>query len=55
MIWLWTVDVNKPGTGPVQDWWPGNSYVTWVGIDEYYYRRDYAFGDAFLPTIAEVT
>jgi Glycosyl hydrolase family 26 len=54
VIWLWTVDITEPGTGPVQDWWPGNSYVTWVGIDGYYYRRDYTFGDAFLPTIAEV-
>lgn len=54
VIWLWTIDITEPGTGPVQDWWPGNSYVTWVGIDGYYYRRDYTFGDAFLPTIAEV-
>ncbi|HEY0719609.1 MAG TPA: glycosyl hydrolase [Streptosporangiaceae bacterium] len=54
VIWLWTVNVTEPGTGPIEDWWPGASYVTWVGIDGYYYRRSYTFNDAFLPTIAEV-
>jgi hypothetical protein len=54
VIWLWTIDVTEPGTGPVQNWWPGASYVTWVGIDGYYYQRDYTFDNAFLPTIAEV-
>jgi hypothetical protein len=54
VIWLWTVNVTEQGTGPVQDWWPGASYVTWVGIDGYYYLRSYTFDDAFLPTIAEV-
>ena len=54
VTWVWTVNVTEPGTGPVQDWWPGDSYVTWVGIDGYYYRSDYTFDNAFLPTIAEV-
>jgi hypothetical protein len=54
VIWLWTVDLTEVGTGPIQDWWPGASYVTWVGIDGYYYERNYTFENAFLPTIAEV-
>ncbi len=54
VIWLWTINVTEPGTGPIQDWWPGANYVTWVGIDGYYYQRDYTFENAFLPTIAEV-
>jgi hypothetical protein len=54
VIWLWTIDITEPGTGPVQDWWPGAGYVTWVGIDGYYYQRDYTFDNVFLPTIAEV-
>ena len=54
VIWLWTVNVTESGTGPISDWWPGASYVSWVGIDGYYYRRDYTFSNAFLPTIAEV-
>jgi hypothetical protein len=54
VIWLWTVNVTDARTGPVQDWWPGAAYVTWVGVDGYYYQRDYTFDNAFLPTIAEV-
>ena len=54
VIWLWTVNVTDSRTGPVQDWWPGAAYVTWVGIDGYYFKRDYTFDNAFLPTIAEV-
>jgi hypothetical protein len=53
-IWLWTVDITEPGTGPIQDWWPGASYVTWVGIDGYYYQRSDTFDSAILPTIGEV-
>jgi Glycosyl hydrolase family 26 len=54
VIWLWTINVTEAGTGPIQDWWPGAGYVTWVGIDGYYYNRSYTFDDSFLPTIAEV-
>jgi hypothetical protein len=54
VIWLWTVDATEPGTGPVQEWWPGGSYVTWVGIDGYYFRRSDTFESSFLPTVGEV-
>lgn len=54
VTWIWTINITQPGTGPIQDWWPGSSYVTWVGIDGYYYLRSYTFDNAFLPTIAEV-
>jgi mannan endo-1,4-beta-mannosidase len=54
VTWLWTINVTENGTGPIQDWWPGASYVTWVGIDGYYYLRSDTFNNAFLPTIAEV-
>jgi Glycosyl hydrolase family 26 len=54
VIWLWTVDISGSGTGPVQDWWPGATYVTWVGIDGYYFRRADTFDNSILPTIGEV-
>jgi hypothetical protein len=54
VTWLWTINVTENGTGPVQDWWPGANYVTWVGIDGYYYLRSDTFNNSFLPTIAEV-
>ena len=36
-----------PGTGHIADWWPGPSYVTWVGIDGYYYRPSDTFARVF--------
>ena len=54
VTWLWTLQADAPGTGPVAAWWPGASYVTWVGIDGYYYRPSDTFASVFGRTIAEV-
>jgi mannan endo-1,4-beta-mannosidase len=56
VTWLWTINtVNKharvPSPGP---WWPGNSYVTWVGIDGYFTKSSSVFASVFGPTIAYV-
>ena len=56
--WLWTVNViNKDVHTPIPDptpWWPGSSYVTWVGIDGYYYLPSSSFAQVFGPTIVAV-
>jgi mannan endo-1,4-beta-mannosidase len=54
VTWLWTLQADEPGTGPVAAWWPGARYVTWVGIDGYYYRPGETFFSIFGRTIAEV-
>ncbi len=54
VTWLWTVNADRPGTGPVADWWPGQQYVTWVGIDGYYYRPSDTFSSVFGQTIDQV-
>jgi hypothetical protein len=54
VTWLWTVQADEPGTGPISSWWPGAKYVTWVGIDGYYYRPSENFYSIFGRTIAEV-
>ncbi|HXZ72784.1 MAG TPA: glycosyl hydrolase [Streptosporangiaceae bacterium] len=54
VTWLWTVQTGTPGTGPVRSWWPGGKYVTWVGIDGYYYKPSWAFVSLFGPTIVRV-
>jgi Glycosyl hydrolase family 26 len=54
VTWLWTVNQDRPGTGPVASWWPGASYVTWVGIDGYYIRRSDTFARVFGRTIGQV-
>jgi Glycosyl hydrolase family 26 len=54
VTWLWTINADRPGTGPVADWWPGPQYVTWVGIDGYYYRPSDDFMSVFGRTINQV-
>lgn len=56
VTWLWTVNVETPGkTGPdTAAWWPGAGYVTWVGIDGYYYSPAANFGSVFGGTLADV-
>jgi mannan endo-1,4-beta-mannosidase len=56
VTWLWTVNTihargGIPGPAP---WWPGSSYVTWVGIDGYYYTPSERFAPLFGPTIVAV-
>ncbi len=54
VTWLWTLQADSSGTGPIQSWWPGAQYVTWVGIDGYYYRRSDTFASVFGRTIDQV-
>ena len=54
VTWLWTIQADEPGTGPVASWWPGARYVTWVGIDGYYYRHSDTFATVFGKTITQV-
>jgi len=54
VTWLWTINTDRSNTGPIQDWWPGASYVSWVGIDGYYYGPADTFDRVFVPTLAQV-
>jgi Glycosyl hydrolase family 26 len=54
VTWLWTVNADLPSTGPIAEWWPGPGYVTWVGIDGYYYRPSDSFASVFGRTIVQV-
>ena len=56
VTWLWAVNVINPqyGVPSPRPWWPGRSYVTWVGIDGYYLRPSSTFASLFGPTIAAV-
>lgn len=56
VTWLWTVNIidnNIPIPNPAP-WWPGKSYVNWVGIDGYYYTSSLTFPQVFGPTIVDV-
>jgi hypothetical protein len=54
VTWLWTLQADEAGTGPVASWWPGAQYVTWVGIDGYYFDPDDTFAGVFGKTIDQV-
>jgi beta-mannanase len=56
VTWLWTVNVidKRGGIPSPARWWPGSSYVNWVGIDGYYHRMSWTFAPLFGPTIKAV-
>ena len=58
VTWLWTVNIINDGqAGNIarpDAWWPGSSYVTWVGIDGYYLKPSWQFAPLFGPTIRDV-
>jgi beta-mannanase len=54
VTWLWTINQDLSTTGPIASWWPGAQYVTWVGVDGYYYRPSSTFATVFGETIAHV-
>jgi mannan endo-1,4-beta-mannosidase len=55
VTWMWTVNIIAlGGIPPPAPWWPGRSYVNWVGIDGYYYNPTWKFASLFGPTIAAV-
>ena len=58
VTWLWTVNIiNNTQVGKIPNpapWWPGSSYVTWVGIDGYYLKPAWRFAPLFGPTIGAV-
>ncbi len=56
VTWLWTTNIIdlRGGIPDPAPWWPGSRYVTWIGIDGYYYQRTWTFASLFGPTIKAV-
>jgi Glycosyl hydrolase family 26 len=56
VTWLWTINIVDPrqGIASPAPWWPGSNYVTWVGIDGYYYKPSWSFAPLFGPAIKAV-
>jgi mannan endo-1,4-beta-mannosidase len=54
VIWLWTVNSQGPDGPMAGAWWPGSSYVTWIGIDGYYTKPGDTFGSVFGTVLGEV-
>ncbi len=56
VTWMWTVNIMNQAGGIASPsaWWPGRSYVNWVGIDGYYSTPSLTFASLFGPTITTV-
>jgi hypothetical protein len=56
VTWLWTVNIIqcRCHIEPPALWWPGRSFVNWVGIDGYYYQSSTKFAALFGPTIKAI-
>ena len=54
ITWLWDVNCALPGTSPIKEWWPGSSYVNWVGLDCYYAHRSDTFKSLIAPNIPAI-
>ena len=56
VTWLWTVNIvhTSGSIAYPAPWWPGSKYVTWVGLDGYYYKPSWKFVPLFGPTIAAI-
>lgn len=57
VTWLWTANIIGRDASLVPNpspWWPGSSYVNWVGIDGYYWSSSLNFASLFGPTITAV-
>jgi mannan endo-1,4-beta-mannosidase len=51
VTWLWAIQADRSDTGPISAWWPGASYVSWVGVDGFFYRPADTFASVFGQTI----
>ena len=54
VIWLWTVNSQGPDGAMADAWWPGDGYVTWVGVDGYYTGPGDTFKGVFGGVLSEV-
>lgn len=55
VIWIWDPNVKSRQTTPdLKAWYPGNSYVTWVGLDGYFYGHWDTFDSVFEPTMRQI-
>jgi len=61
VTWVWTPNVTSPGENPISDFYPGDAYVDWVGMDGYNWGTTQSWGSTwqtpsqvFGPTLTEL-
>lgn len=54
VTWLWIISQMNSPQPSISQWWPGSGYVTWAGIDGYFYKPSDTFSSVFGTSIKEV-
>ncbi len=54
VTWVWSANSTNVGANSLRQWWPGAAWVSWVGIDGYYYWSRDTFDSVFGTTIAQI-
>lgn len=54
VIWIWNPNITAGDTVPMAPWYPGNQYVTWVGLDGYFFSPRDTFDSVFARTLDEL-
>jgi mannan endo-1,4-beta-mannosidase len=54
VTWLWGPNIQYGGGPPLSQWYPGDAYVTWVGLDGYFGHPADTFASLFAPSVKEL-
>jgi hypothetical protein len=54
VIWVWNPNVSSPGVADMRAFYPGNQYVTWTGIDGYFFTGRDTYMSVFPATLREL-
>jgi hypothetical protein len=52
VTWVWIINTDYRGSGPIVSLWPGSGYVDEIGIDGYFQSSHDTFSTIFGPTFA---
>ena len=55
VIWIWNPNVSMPGTTALKPWYPGDQWVTYVGLDGYFIHPTDTFGTVFDQTLRQLS
>jgi mannan endo-1,4-beta-mannosidase len=54
VAWVWNPNVSDSSTSAIRPWYPGNAWVTMVGLDGYFFTPRATFSTVFGPTIRQI-
>jgi mannan endo-1,4-beta-mannosidase len=52
--WVWTVTSRNETAGSLRSWWPGSSWVNFVGVDGYYYTPSDTYNSVFGTMLSKI-